>query len=265
MITITKEQAREIIEAADAVITALAGKNEDVHPDNSTKMVQLYDDLNDHYAPPEVVRELARIAMASLEAEPVAWLVKFEQIGHSSNNFTKTYFDKGEKDRWVDLHKKSGFNVDVTPLHSAPPAPTVPEEKCDEDGNTTSEFDHGWNACRAVMLQGSDDNSPVIPDGWVNCKHLLPIGELIHRLEEQTGEKWIYAKDAIPDGYVMVPVEPTEKMVIEGFESEPDEFFSKSEEWEAYQEMSGCEQVAHRAKLCWAAMIAAAPKPEVKL
>ncbi|EOG3201314.1 DUF550 domain-containing protein [Salmonella enterica] len=36
-------------------------------------MTQLYDDLNDHHAPPEVVRELARIALASLDAEPVAW------------------------------------------------------------------------------------------------------------------------------------------------------------------------------------------------
>jgi hypothetical protein len=66
----------------------------------------------------------------------------------------------------------------------------------------------------------------------------------------------------VPDGYVLVPIEPTEKMVIEGFESEPDEFFSKSEEWDAYQEMSGCEQAAHRAKLCWSAMISAAPKQE---
>ncbi|NKD19377.1 hypothetical protein HEQ76_04040 [Enterobacter asburiae] len=40
-----------------------------------------------------------------------------------------------------------------------------------------------WVACRAAMLQGADGNSLVIPDGWV-----------------------------------MVPVEPTEKMVIEGFE-----------------------------------------------
>lgn len=65
--TITREQAQKIIDAADEVITALAGTNEDVHPDNSTKMVQLYDDLNDYYAPPEVVRELARIALASLQ------------------------------------------------------------------------------------------------------------------------------------------------------------------------------------------------------
>ena len=64
----------------------------------------------------------------------------------------------------------------------------------------------------------------------------------------------------IPDGYVMVPKEPTERMVIAGFESEPDEFFSESEVWEAYQKMSGCEQAAFRARLCWRAMIAAAPQ-----
>ncbi|EKI7188640.1 hypothetical protein PF914_001012 [Salmonella enterica] len=69
MTTITREQAQKIIDAADEVITALAGTNDDVHPDNSTKMTQLYDDLNDHYAPPEVVRELARIALASLDAD----------------------------------------------------------------------------------------------------------------------------------------------------------------------------------------------------
>ncbi|SXF83152.1 hypothetical protein [Klebsiella variicola] len=63
----------------------------------------------------------------------------------------------------------------------------------------------------------------------------------------------------IPDGYVMVPKEPTERMVIDGFESEPDETFSEPEVWEAYQKMSGCEQAAFRARLCWAAMIAAAP------
>ncbi|ECK2478033.1 hypothetical protein FQX46_11040 [Salmonella enterica subsp. enterica serovar Cerro] len=79
----------------------------------------------------------------------------------------------------------------------------------------------------AAMLQGADGNSPVIPDGWV-----------------------------------LVPVEPTEHMIVEGFESWPDEFFSDTEVWEAFQEMSGCQQPAHLAKLCWAAMIAAAPQQE---
>lgn len=58
-----------------------------------------------------------------------------------------------------------------------------------------------WQRCRAAMLQAG--NSPVIPDG-----------------------------------YVMVPKEPTERMVIDGFESEPDETFSEPEVWEAYQKMS---------------------------
>lgn len=47
-------------------------------------------------------------------------------------------------------------------------------------------------------------------------------------------------------------------MVIDGFESEPDETFSEPEVWEAYETMSGCGQAHYRARLCWAAMIAAA-------
>lgn len=78
---------------------------------------------------------------------------------------------------------------------------------------------------RAAMLQGANGSSPVIPDGWV-----------------------------------AVPVEPTEDMIVNGFESVPDESFSDEKEWEAYDAMSGCQQAAHRAKLCWAAMIEAAPK-----
>jgi hypothetical protein len=64
----------------------------------------------------------------------------------------------------------------------------------------------------------------------------------------------------VPDGYALVPIEPTESMVIAGFEPEPDESFSEPDKWEAYEAMSGCQQAAHKAKLCWAAMIAAAPK-----
>ncbi|EOT7725489.1 hypothetical protein ACNH6Y_001862 [Escherichia coli] len=66
----------------------------------------------------------------------------------------------------------------------------------------------------------------------------------------------------IPDGWVLVPVEPTEDMIVNGFESEPDESFSDEKEWEEYDAMSGCQQAAHRAKLCYSAMIKAAPKLE---
>lgn len=67
---------------------------------------------------------------------------------------------------------------------------------------------------------------------------------------------------AIPDGYVLVPIVPTEDMIINGFESEPDPHFSDEKEWEEYKSLSGCRQAARRAELCWAAMIKTAPKKE---
>lgn len=63
----------------------------------------------------------------------------------------------------------------------------------------------------------------------------------------------------VPEGWKLVPIDPTEEMLIDGFESEPDEGFSEEAEWERYQAMSGCEQAKHRARLCWNAMLAAAP------
>lgn len=123
---------------------------------------------------------------------------------------------------------------------SAPPAPvSVPDEltreeykrRFMEEDNFDDTFRDGWNSCRAAMLQGAE---PVTTDY------------------------------KLPEGWVAVPVEPTEDMIVNGFESEPDESFSDEKVWEEYDAMSGCQQAAHRAKLCWAAMIAAAPKPEVK-
>ena len=70
---LTREQTQQIIDAADAVISALAGTNDEVHKDDTDKMIRLWDDLNDRYAPPEVVRELARMALASMDGEPVAY------------------------------------------------------------------------------------------------------------------------------------------------------------------------------------------------
>lgn len=122
MSIITKEQAKKIIDAADEVITALAGTNEDVHPDNSTKMVRLYDDLNDYYAPPEVVRELARIALASLEAEPDYYVV-VTSVG-VWQSFCKT---RAEAEFIVSKPFNPGYSI--REIYTTPPAPvSVPDE-----------------------------------------------------------------------------------------------------------------------------------------
>ncbi|HHX2599414.1 TPA: DUF551 domain-containing protein, partial [Escherichia coli] len=110
MTTITREQALKIIEAADEVISALAGTNEDVHH-GSDNMLRLWDDLNDRYAPPEVVRELARIVLASLEAEPVAYIFK-----HPAGKLFWALTDESNKEQ-----------ADVIPVYAAAPASVVPD------------------------------------------------------------------------------------------------------------------------------------------
>ncbi|EAW6223627.1 hypothetical protein FZF39_003826 [Salmonella enterica] len=189
MTTITREQAQKIIDAADNVITALAGTNDDFHPDNSEKMCGLWDDLNDRYAPPEVVRELARAMLASLDAEPVRYLNKFsgtcvtlEQQPNAADDVavyiplyaappvqeTGVYKDMLniigllENNEWAEHCTStvlgSLLESEITRLvGKKQPAPVVPDEKrVNPDINYAEEngFAEGWNACRAAMLQG---------------------------------------------------------------------------------------------------------------
>lgn len=148
-------------------------------------------------------------------------------------------------------------------------------------GRYSSTLDELAQGIRA--LHPNAGNSPVIPDGLVKAvafyeqvKREIPpletgawkdaidwvLKEACGVAMLQVAEQPQYAQQNIPEGYALVPIEPTESMIIDGFESEPDKFFSKPEEWKAYEAMSGCQQAAHRAKLCWAAMIAAVPKRE---
>ncbi len=180
MTTITREQALKIIEAADEVISALAGTNEDVHP-GSDNMLRLWDDLNDRYAPPEVVRELARIALASLEAEPVAWKTTFTQIGHECNTYTVTYFDKAEAERWVHIHNITGeFRAEVVPFYTATPVSIVqlPFEQWLEQQREKIEVDCGCVSTETLMhwmrMAYEAGDSPVTPDGWISCSELMP-------------------------------------------------------------------------------------------
>ncbi|MFZ5334788.1 hypothetical protein ACOY9E_21185 [Enterobacter asburiae] len=273
--------------------------------------------------PAEEAEELARIALASLEAEAVGTFRK-GPCGYSPS-----------------------FHEDAVPLYSAPPAPvsvpdypeTLPCPVMLEPGlrfgkgvttktmlgalqrraehyaeleamtpEQRAEHDAGMKEL-AAMLQGTDGKPELtvwygsMPesngkanwtailhrkgesrcmDGFTIDRSEYP-GRVLYaadRVRYLIGEKserpsiLDYDADAhsgyvkpgnspvIPDGWVMVPVEPTEDMIVNGFESEPDESFSDAEVWEAYDAMSGCQQAAHRAKLCWAAMIAAAPKLE---
>lgn len=113
----------------------------------------------------DVVKEMARIALASLEAEPVAWLLSG---GGAKNNVS---FDSGNA--YADPLRE------VTPLYTAPPAPVSVPAAMEIDDDFDSAFEHGkavgWNAYRAAMLQAEPvSNSDELTDGWVACSKRMP-------------------------------------------------------------------------------------------
>ena len=123
-----------------------------------------------------------RIALASLEAEPIgAFHIAEQQVDGTSD-----YIKDGE---WP-------IDNGIIEVYAAPPVPVVHAalpENDDEDGHDIDYLEPsevyalgrtaGWNACRAAMLQGKSEqpqnaqqnipenipggNSPVTPDGWV--------------------------------------------------------------------------------------------------
>lgn len=198
------------------------------------------------------------------EREPIAWL-------------NDAYLARGVVDGEAGSEDAGPGYIPVyreaSPAQPAPVVPDAVDEEIDADDHPLLwSHNKGWNACRAAMLQAQSDDD----DGEPTDDERIMAIDGIHNCERCGDEGWVVGEigitrcacgqagnsPVIPDGYVMVPKEPTERMVIAGFESEPDEGFSELQVWEAYEDMSGCEQAAYRARLCWAAMLAAAPQPQ---
>ena len=103
------------------------------------------------------IEELARMALAALDSEPVAYI-------------SKSDFDAG----YPHILARRDFNKACTmPVYAAQPTPVVPKSISvreaisaleSEDAVTTigQAYKMGWNACRAAMLQAG--NSPAQSD-----------------------------------------------------------------------------------------------------
>ncbi len=144
--------------------------------------------------PAEEAEELARIALASLEAEPVAYIFK-----HPAGKLF-----------WALTEESNKEQPDVIPIYAAAPASVVPEEATPENVEmlsgyvstyklTDSERDIAaeiWNACRTAMLQSgnfresknsSTNNFREIPETSTNypaIPALLPGGFTIEEAKE---------------------------------------------------------------------------------
>lgn len=194
--TITKEQAQKIIVAADEVITALAGTNEDVHPDDSKKICELWDDLNDRHAPPVVVRELARMALAAMDSEPeylpldylqghkdgLEWAARLAEANHP---------DTGDwlYDDPIELAKAIRKGPDMPPMQ--------PVADSEPDRNPVLAYADSY---RDMAKQGVES---------------VPIWSVITDLERNIAPLYRHAQPApvVPEGYKLVPTELTSEMV----------------------------------------------------
>ena len=131
---------------------------------------------------------LARMALAGMEAEPVAWA---HRLINKRN---------GVVHPWVygsaEACPSEGdiFNIEVMPLYTAPPAPVSVPAAMEMDDDFDSSFEHGkavgWNAYRAAMLQGADrpQNEPQnIPE---NIPVNTPCKEAPEHIWLQTAGVW---------------------------------------------------------------------------
>lgn len=155
------------------------------------------------------------------------------------------------------------------------PVPVVPEERPSLNNGIVG-FDEGWNACRAAMLQGAEavSNRDELPLDYLQGHKdgLEWAAQLAEANHPQTGD-WLYDdpielarairkgpdmptvqagnSQVIPDGYALVPVEPTDEMIVAAMDSD-DVTYNESDDTVFY--------VHHRE--IYKAMLAAAPKPE---
>ncbi|EBX8605385.1 hypothetical protein Sent03_03415 [Salmonella enterica] len=177
--------------------------------------------------PAAEAEELARIALASLGAEPVLY----------SAEETLAYAKHGEL-HLTCLSEPMGDAV--IPLYRhAPPAPVSVPDAMDDHGGVCCEVSYadGWNACRAAMLQAEPvSNSDELPLDYLQGHKdgLEWAAQLAEANHPQTGD-WLYDdpidlarairkgpdmptvqagnSPVTPDGWVMVPKEPTQAMI----------------------------------------------------
>ncbi|HGF5927965.1 TPA: DUF551 domain-containing protein [Citrobacter freundii] len=225
--------------------------------------------------PAEEAEELARIALASLEAEAVC------VIDQSNLDYLKSGSDA---DVWPASRTEMG---DVLLYRSAPPAPVSVPAAMEMDDDFDSAFEHGkavgWNAYRAAMLQGAvqpqnqqqniPENIPVntpckeAPEYiWLQTAGVWPengeFSELTWCSDNQHEDDTLYVRadvvsgnsPVITDGWVLVPVEPTAEMLQSGI----------SAHYERNQIQIHDRPAPGPMECAYVAMLAAAPQQEVK-
>lgn len=204
------------------------------------------------------IAPLYRHAQQAPASEPVYQYWCYTTVENSEGDPEEFWFwkdcEKGFYDRWKNAKRT---------LYKTPqPALVVPDEIKHRIGGLDwgweGEFNRGWNACRAAMLQAG--NSPAQSDCCPAQNDVAPAQSPIDhgylpececsgcKATARICAELAGNSQVIPDGYVMVPKEPTEAMMLHN---------------------SGCQHHAwddrdcamrQTRRLIWSHMLAAAPQ-----
>ncbi|MFP2231397.1 hypothetical protein ACLEZA_17855 [Enterobacter ludwigii] len=204
-----------------------------------------------------------KLALASLEAEPVGFIVRNKETGQ----FGSWMHSK------ADWFKDDGY--EVLNAYIAPPAPVSDDDllhmaaSAIDDLLSNKDRSGAWawadipaKLRLAAMLQGADGNSPVVPDELIrriafNLVYLSADEKLRSDddslfslvrcgMDEFRRELDDYVRPpVVPDGYTLMPVEPTEAML------------------EAGKCIAGLTKRPETVRLVYEAMLAAAQQQEV--
>ncbi|MFH2942968.1 DUF551 domain-containing protein [Enterobacter roggenkampii] len=159
------------------------------------------------YTQDDVV-ELARIALASLEAEPVAYIIQDADARSRGEKGILRYFANISDE---DINE---YQITVTPLYTVPPAPVSVPDSATAIRACMEEFPESVHdiveecaaiaesACRAAMLQGADrpQNEPQnipenIPEN-IPATQFKPVADL-YGLTSPTGGETSFTFDAV--------------------------------------------------------------------
>ena len=269
MSTITREFTKEqLIEVAQEIVNAWVEITER-ESDSSYYGIRFH---------------LAKIALASLEAKPIgAFHIADQQV-----DGTTDYIKDGDwpiDDGVIEVYAATpvpGLSFDIDTYREI--LERISDERDEEidagqfgGSNWVALVEAAYDACRAAMLQGAEPvttayklpaNTPCkeAPEHiWLQTAGVWPengeFSELTWCSDNQHEDDTLYVRadvvagnsPVIPDGWVMVPKEPTEEMIAAAMNSN-DVLFDKEDDT--------LFRVQHGE--IWRAMLSAAPQREVK-
>lgn len=200
-----------------------------------------------------ILNELARIALASLEAEAVAYMYKDNL--HADARFSlHTRFGNWSQE---DINE---YEITEIPLYTAPPAPVAMKDHQIRDlvnelrdiaveyYGTQQLRERIAKTVRAAMLQGAGPATTA--NKLRDAVETIRSSGIAIDAEKILAERDALNSPVVPDGWVMVPVEPT-----------------MSQEFAGYRTLTDTGKMSRLMKTrlsnIYRAMIAAAPQQEV--